>query len=140
VLQSLELRTRQAVDDEVHHGEFLYRLLSRMVAKPCFWVKKCSSMPSLGATPLGARREGCRCAAPSARSSPTRCGGSRGMGCVLVALYDFLYELLGRSLVRQQAWMTSQWARAPMMVADPPEDIRRCGPFESQPGQTRAGI
>ena len=28
VLQSLELRTRQAVDDDVHHGEFLYRLLS----------------------------------------------------------------------------------------------------------------
>src|SRR5262245_56055438 len=28
VLQSLELRTRQAVDDDLAHGEFLYRLLS----------------------------------------------------------------------------------------------------------------
>ena len=28
VLQSLELRTRQAVDDDLSHGEFLYRLLS----------------------------------------------------------------------------------------------------------------
>lgn len=28
VLQSLELRTRQAVDDALSHGEFLYRLLS----------------------------------------------------------------------------------------------------------------
>jgi DNA replication protein DnaC len=28
VLQSLELRTRQAVEDNVSHGEFLYRLLS----------------------------------------------------------------------------------------------------------------
>ena len=28
VLQSLELRTRQAVDDDLTHGEFLYRLLS----------------------------------------------------------------------------------------------------------------
>jgi hypothetical protein len=26
VLQSLELRTRQAVDDDLAHGEFLYRL------------------------------------------------------------------------------------------------------------------
>jgi len=28
VLQSLELRTRQAADDDLSHGEFLYRLLS----------------------------------------------------------------------------------------------------------------
>ena len=28
VLQSLELRTRQAVDDDLSHGEFLYRLLT----------------------------------------------------------------------------------------------------------------
>lgn len=33
VLQSLELRTRQAVDDDVHHGEFLYRLLSDEVER-----------------------------------------------------------------------------------------------------------
>ena len=28
VLQSLELRTRQAADDDLSHGEFLFRLLS----------------------------------------------------------------------------------------------------------------
>ena len=28
MLQSLELRTRQAVDDDLSHGEFLYRLLT----------------------------------------------------------------------------------------------------------------
>jgi DNA replication protein DnaC len=33
VLQSLELRTRQAVDDDVAHGEFLYRLLSDEVER-----------------------------------------------------------------------------------------------------------
>lgn len=33
VLQSLELRTRQAVDDNVAHGEFLYRLLSDEVER-----------------------------------------------------------------------------------------------------------
>ncbi len=33
VLQSLELRTRQAVDDDLAHGEFLYRLLSDEVER-----------------------------------------------------------------------------------------------------------
>jgi DNA replication protein DnaC len=33
VLQTLELRTRQAVDDSVAHGEFLYRLLSDEVER-----------------------------------------------------------------------------------------------------------
>jgi DNA replication protein DnaC len=33
VLQSLELRTRQAVDDDLPHGEFLYRLLSDEVER-----------------------------------------------------------------------------------------------------------
>jgi DNA replication protein DnaC len=33
VLQSLELRTRQAVDDDLGHGEFLYRLLSDEVER-----------------------------------------------------------------------------------------------------------
>jgi DNA replication protein DnaC len=33
VLQSLELRTRQAVEDNVAHGEFLYRLLSDEVER-----------------------------------------------------------------------------------------------------------
>jgi DNA replication protein DnaC len=33
VLQSLELRTRQAVDDDLSHGEFLYRLLSDEVER-----------------------------------------------------------------------------------------------------------
>ena len=33
VLQSLELRTRQAVDDNLAHGEFLYRLLSDEVER-----------------------------------------------------------------------------------------------------------
>lgn len=33
VLQTLELRTRQAVDDSVGHGEFLYRLLSDEVER-----------------------------------------------------------------------------------------------------------
>jgi DNA replication protein DnaC len=33
VLQSLELRTRQAVDDDTAHGEFLYRLLSDEVER-----------------------------------------------------------------------------------------------------------
>ena len=33
VLQSLELRTRQAADDDLSHGEFLYRLLSDEVER-----------------------------------------------------------------------------------------------------------
>ena len=33
VLQSLELRTRQAVDDNLAHGEFLYRLLADEVER-----------------------------------------------------------------------------------------------------------
>ena len=33
VLQSLELRTRQAVDDDLSHGEFLFRLLSDEVER-----------------------------------------------------------------------------------------------------------
>jgi len=33
VLQTLELRTRQAVDDNLSHPEFLYRLLSDEVAR-----------------------------------------------------------------------------------------------------------
>ena len=33
VLQTLDLRTRQAVDDAVSHGEFLYRLLSDEVER-----------------------------------------------------------------------------------------------------------
>ncbi|RMF53165.1 MAG: transposase, partial [Bacteroidetes bacterium] len=33
VLQSLDLRTRQAADDNLSHGEFLYRLLSDEVER-----------------------------------------------------------------------------------------------------------